>query len=206
MFKLYSFLIGYLIGSVQFAYIYAKVFNNIDIREHGSGNAGMTNISRVIGSKAGIIVFVLDILKGLIAFNLCGYLFGGSFFLKEGSVLFGIYGGLGAIIGHDFPFYLKFKGGKGVATTLGFLLFINPVIAIITYVSGFLVAFFSKYISLAALTMNTIFVVLMIIFKMPLEAIILMVIVALLCYYQHRGNILRIIKKEERKFFFKKNK
>lgn len=206
MFKLYSFLIGYLIGSVQFAYIYAKVFNNIDIREHGSGNAGMTNVTRVLGSKAGMIVFIFDILKGIISFNLCGYLFGGSYLLKEGSILFGMYAGLGSIIGHDFPFYLKFKGGKGVATTLGFLLFVNPIAAILTYISGFIVAFTSKYISLAALTMNTLFVIFMVIFKMPKEAIILMSIIMMLCYYQHRGNIFRMIKGVERKFYFKKDK
>lgn len=204
MFRIYCFLIGYLIGCIQSAYIVGKIFGKIDIREHGSGNAGMTNITRVMGAKAGIFVFIFDILKGLIAFNICGLLFKGSAFLSDGSVLFGIYGGVGAIIGHDFPFYLKFKGGKGVATTLGFLLFINPIIAIITYISGFIVAFSTKYISLAALVMNLLFVILMAIFKMPLESIILMLISAILCYYQHRGNIYRLIKGEERKFSFKK--
>lgn len=204
MFRIYCFLIGYLIGCVQSAYIVGKIFGKIDIREHGSGNAGMTNITRVMGAKAGMFVFIFDILKGLIAFNICGLLFGGSAFFSAGSVLFGIYGGIGAIIGHDFPFYLKFKGGKGVATTLGFLLFINPIIAIITYISGFIVAFSTKYISLAALVMNLLFVILMVILKMPLEAIILMLISAILCYYQHRGNIYRLIKGEERKFSFKK--
>lgn len=204
MFRIYCFLIGYFIGCIQSAYIVGKIFGKIDIREHGSGNAGMTNVTRVMGAKAGLFVFVFDILKGLIAFNLCGLIFGGSSFLSSGSVLFGIYGGLGAIIGHDFPFYLKFKGGKGVATTLGFFLFINPTIAIITYISGFITAFTTKYISLAALVMNLLFVILMGIFKMNLEAIILMCVSTTLCFYQHRGNILRLIKGEERKFSFKK--
>lgn len=204
MFRIYCFLIGYFIGCIQSAYIVGKIFGKIDIREHGSGNAGMTNVTRVMGAKAGLFVFVFDILKGLIAFNLCGLIFGGSAFLSSGSVLFGIYGGLGAIIGHDFPFYLKFKGGKGVATTLGFFLFINPTIAIITYISGFIVAFTTKYISLSALVMNLLFVILMVIFKMNLEAIILMCVSTTLCFYQHRGNILRLIKGEERKFSFKK--
>lgn len=206
MFRLYCFLIGYFIGCIQSAYIVGKIFGKIDIREHGSGNAGMTNVTRVMGAKAGMFVFIFDILKGIIAFNLCGMIFEGSAFLSQGNVLFGIYGGLGAIIGHDFPFYLKFKGGKGVATTLGFLLFINPIIAIITYVSGFITAFSTKYISLAALVMNLLFLILMIVIKMPLEAIILMAISCSLCYYQHRGNIVRLVKGEERKFSFKKNK
>ena len=204
MFRIYCLIIGYFIGCIQSAYIVGKIFGKIDIREHGSGNAGMTNVTRVLGAKAGIFVFIFDILKGLIAFNLCTFIFGEKTFFPT-NVLFGIYGGIGAILGHDFPFYLKFKGGKGVATTLGFYLFINPIIAIITYVTGFITAFFTKYISLSALTMNLLFVLLMIIFKMPFEAIILMAISMAICYYQHRGNILRLIKGEERKFSFKKN-
>lgn len=204
--RLLSFIIGYFIGCVQSAYIVGKLVGKIDIREHGSGNAGMTNVTRVLGAKAGIFVFVFDILKGLIAFNLCNFIFSGNWFLQSGSVLYGIYGGFGAIIGHDFPFYLKFKGGKGVATTLGFLLFVNPKIAIITYVIGFLVAFVSKYISLASLTITLLFVVLMIVVKMQVEEIMIMAIVMFLCYYQHRDNIKRLIKGQERKFSFKKSK
>lgn len=202
--RILSFFIGYFIGCIQSAFIVGKVVGKIDIREHGSGNAGMTNVTRVLGAKAGIFVFVFDILKGLIAFNLCNFLFGGSIFLGEGTILYGVYGGFGAIIGHDFPFYLKFRGGKGVATTLGFLFFVNPFIAIITYVAGFLVAYITKYISLASLVMTLLFVILMVVIKMPLEEIIIMALVTILCYYQHRDNIKRLIKREERKFSFKK--
>ncbi|WP_317368187.1 glycerol-3-phosphate 1-O-acyltransferase PlsY [uncultured Tyzzerella sp.] len=203
--RILSFIIGYFIGCIQSAFIVGKLIAKIDIREHGSGNAGMTNVTRVLGAKAGIFVFVFDILKGLIAFNLCNFIFGGSLFLSGDSVLYGVYAGFGAIIGHDFPFYLKFKGGKGVATTLGFLLFVNPVIAIITYVIGFIVAFITKYISLSSLVMTLIFVIFMVISKMPFEEIFIMAIVTALCYYQHRENIKRLIKGEERKFSFKKN-
>lgn len=197
-----SFFVGYILGSIQFAFIIGKIYG-IDIRKHGSGNAGMTNVTRVLGAKYGIFVFIFDILKGLIAFNLCKFFIGqtGDFLL-----ICGMYGGLGAIIGHDFPFYLKFKGGKGTATTLGFLLFINPKIAIITYIVGFLVASITKYISLASLIITFIFPIFMIIEKMDIESVIIMVIVMILCYYQHRGNIKRLIKKEERKFSFKRNK
>ncbi len=199
--RILSFFVGYLIGCVQFAYIIGKMVGNIDIREHGSGNAGMTNVTRVLGAKAGILVFIFDILKGVIAFNLCNLIFGGN----DLSILYGVYGGFGAIIGHDFPFYLKFKGGKGVATTLGFLLFVNPILAIITYLVGFIVAYISKYISLASLVMTLLFVILMFITKMPLEETFVMALVTILCYYQHRENIKRLIKGEERKFSFKKS-
>ena len=202
--RLISFIIGYFIGCIQSAFIVGKLIGKIDIREHGSGNAGMTNVTRVLGAKAGIFVFICDILKGLIAFNLCNFIFGGSLFSNNADVLYGVYAGFGAIIGHDFPFYLKFKGGKGTATTLGFLLFVNPLIAIITYIIGFITAFVSKYISLASLVMTLVFPILMIIVKMPFETIIIMAIVMILCYYQHRDNIKRLIKGEERKFSFKK--
>ena len=205
MFRLYCFLIGYFIGCIQFAYIICKIFGKIDIREHGSGNAGMTNVTRVMGAKAGVLVFILDILKGIIAFNICSFIFFGTTF-KEVNILAGLYGGFGAIIGHDFPFYLKFKGGKGVATTLGFLLFLNPIIALITYICGFITGFFSRYISLAALVMHTIFLILMIIFKISLESIFIVFICVVLCYYQHRGNIKRLINGNERKFSLKKDK
>lgn len=197
--RLFSFIIGYFIGCIQFAFIIGKIVGKIDIRQYGSGNAGMTNVTRVLGAKAGIFVFIFDILKGLVAFNLCNFIFS-----NNNSVLYGVYAGFGAIIGHDFPFYLKFKGGKGVATTLGFLLFVNPIIAIITYVIGFIIAFTSKYISLASLVMTLIFPIFMFVVKMPFEEIFIMLLVMILCYYQHRGNIKRLIKGEERKFSFKK--
>lgn len=203
--RLISFIIGYFIGCIQSAFIVGKLIGKIDIREHGSGNAGMTNVTRVLGAKAGIFVFICDILKGLVAFNLCNFIFCGSIFSNDYNVLYGVYAGFGAIIGHDFPFYLKFKGGKGTATTLGFLLFVNPFIAIITYIIGFLTAFVSKYISLASLVMTLVFLILMIVVKMPLETIIIMAIVMILCYYQHRDNIKRLINGKERKFSFKKN-
>lgn len=199
--RLISFIIGYFIGCIQSAFIVGKLVGKIDIREHGSGNAGMTNVTRVLGAKAGMFVFICDILKGLIAFNLCKFIFSDS----DLSGLYATYAGFGAIIGHDFPFYLKFKGGKGTATTLGFLLFVNPIIATVTYVIGFITAFVSKYISLASLVMTAVFVALMVVVKMPLEQILIMAIVMILCYYQHRDNIKRLIKGEERKFSFKKN-
>lgn len=204
MFRLYCFLIGYFIGCIQSAFIAGKLIAKIDIREHGSGNAGMTNVTRVLGAKAGVFVFIFDILKGILAFNICALIFKEGAFLKDGSILYGLYGGFGAIIGHDFPFYLKFKGGKGTATTLGFLLFVNPIIAVITYILGFITAFTTKYISLASLVMTLVFFIFMILIKMPLEVILIMFIVMLLCYYQHRENIKRLLKKEERKFSFKK--
>lgn len=205
MFRFICILIGYFIGCIQSAFIVGKLMANIDIRDYGSGNAGTTNVTRVLGAKAGVIVFVLDILKGVLAFVICSLIFkGGGTFLGKSSILAGVYAGFGAILGHDFPFYLKFKGGKGTATTLGFILFINPFVAIITYVIGFIVVFITRYISLASLVMTLVCFLTMILFKLEFEAIIIMFLVMLLSYYQHLDNIKRLIKREENKFSFKK--
>lgn len=207
MFRLICILIGYGIGCLQSAFIVGKLVANIDIREHGSGNAGTTNITRILGAKAGVIVFILDVIKGVLSFIICSLIFkGGGTFLGENSILPGVYGGIGAILGHDFPFYLKFKGGKGTATTLGFILFINPYVALITYVFGFIVVFITRYISFASLVMTLICFILMILFKLEIEAIIIMFFVMILSYYQHIGNIKRLIKNEESKFSFKKSR
>lgn len=205
MFRLICILIGYFIGCIQSAFIVGKLMANIDIRDYGSGNAGTTNVTRVLGAKAGVIVFILDILKGVLAFVICSLIFkGGGTFLGKSSILAGVYAGFGAILGHDFPFYLKFKGGKGTATTLGFILFINPFVAITTYVIGFTVVFITRYISLASLVMTLICFLTMILFKLEFEAIIVMFFVMILSYYQHLDNIKRLIKREENKFSFKK--
>ena len=110
--------IGYLFGLFQTAYIYGKI-HGIDIRQYGSGNAGTTNTLRVLGTKAGLIVFAGDVLKCVFAVVICSALFGKSH--PDMVYLFKIYAAAGAILGHNFPFYLHFKGGKGIAATAGLI-------------------------------------------------------------------------------------
>ena len=206
MFRIYCILIGYLIGCIQFAFIIAKINSKIDIREHGSGNAGTTNVIRILGAKAGIMVFILDILKGVFAFIIASKIFdGGGTFLGEKTILPGIYAGFGAILGHDFPFYLKFKGGKGTATTIGFTLFINPIVATLTYILGFGTIFITKYVSLGSLVMSFVCLISMIFLKLETEAIIIMAIVLIVSYYKHFDNIKRLLTKKENKLSFKKH-
>ena len=119
MVRIYCLLIGYVFGLFQTAYIYGKA-HGIDIREHGSGNAGTTNALRVLGRKAGLIVFAGDTIKCILAVVVTGLLFDKSH--PDMIYLLKIYAAAGAILGHNFPFYLNFKGGKGIAATAGMVL------------------------------------------------------------------------------------
>ena len=205
MFRLICLVIGYAIGCIQTAFIVGKLMGHIDIRNFGSGNAGTTNVTRVLGAKAGAIVFIGDILKGVIAFVICSVIFnGGGTFFSGDSLIPGIYAGVGVILGHDFPFYLKFRGGKGIASTLGIILCINPIVAVVTYVLGFVAVVITKYISMSSLVMTLACPIIMLLLRLEKEAVIIMFLVMALAYYQHRGNIKRLLKGEENKFSIKK--
>lgn len=180
---------------------------HIDIRDYGSGNAGFTNTARVLGKKAGAIVFVMDLFKVIVAYHICAAIFDGSgSFVQGTSLLPGIYGGIGAVLGHNFPCYLKFKGGKGIACTLGLMLCVDWKIALITYAVGLVIFIAKMYISLASLSMAVLFPILMVVFKLPLEETLLMVVLCILAYIKHISNIKRLIAGNENKFGFNKVK
>ena len=208
MFRIICLLIGYFIGCIQVAYIVGKLTAKIDIREHGSGNAGSTNITRVLGAKAGMIVFVADVLKGISGFLICTLLFDGdsSFFSgnSEMSIVAGLYGGLGVVLGHNFPFQLKFKGGKGVASGLGVILCTNLLMAFSIYCFGTVAVAATKYISMASLVMAFIFPIFMYFYNFPIEAVAVGAVLMFLSFYQHRTNIVRIANGTENKFNPKK--
>ncbi len=204
-------LIGYLFGMFQTAYFYGKL-KGIDIRKHGSGNAGTTNTLRVLGTKAGGIVLAGDMLKCILAIALTALLFGKS----HGDMLYllKIYTAAGCIIGHDFPFYLSFKGGKGIACTAGFLIgfhwsFIPVCLA------AFLIPFLTThFVSLGSLCVYAAFLLLAVIegqagvFGMAqphlTELYVIAFLLAALACYQHRANIVRLMRGEERKTYLKK--
>src|SRR5690625_4850054 len=139
-------IIAYILGSIPFALIVGKIGYKVDVREHGSGNLGATNAFRVLGTKAGIIVVLADILKGTIATLIP--LFVGIFYDVEVSrLVIGVF----AVIGHTYPVFAKFKGGKAVATSGGIMLGVNPLlflIMVLTFLTGL---YFSKYVSLASM-------------------------------------------------------
>ena len=199
--------IGYAFGCIQTAYITGRVVKNIDVREHGSGNAGMSNVLRTVGRRAGLTVFICDILKAVTAFVVCSLIFngGGSFFADGLPLQPGVYAGLGVLLGHNFPFFLKFKGGKGIASTLGVMLAIDWRAAVLVYVVGAVILAATKYISLTSMTIVILFPIFLIIFGHGTEIWIATFLMAAMAIYLHRSNIQRLISGTERKLdLFKK--
>lgn len=142
---------AYLIGSICSAVWIGKAYYGIDVRQHGSGNSGATNTFRVLGKKPGAVVMLLDIFKGWTATSLAGFLVIFNAIEPEQLIVFQlIYGALG-VLGHIFPVYERFKGGKGVATLLGMMLAIEPVVALMCIAIFVIVLFASKYVSLGSM-------------------------------------------------------
>lgn len=212
--RLVCLAIGYCLGLIQTAYFYGKM-KGIDIRQHGSGNAGTTNTLRVLGTKAGLIVLLGDILKTILAVVIVTLLFKNSH--PDTIYLLKLYAGTGAILGHNFPFYMNFKGGKGIAATAGLVLSFHPyfiVVGVILFFGAFVT---THYVSLGSLLVYAGLMIQMVVcgqmglFEgMPQTNLIEMYIVTafltVMAYYKHRTNIVRLIKGEERKTYLKKKK
>ena len=207
--------IGYLFGLFQTAYIYGKA-HGIDIRNHGSGNAGTTNTLRVLGTKAGLIVFAGDVLKCILAVVVVRLLFGNTH--PDTIYLLMLYTGAGAILGHNFPFYLNFKGGKGIAATAGLILSFHPYfipVGVVLFFGTFLI---THYVSLGSLLVYAGFMIEMVICgqlgvfggmtQVQLyELYAVAAFLTVMAYWKHRENIGRLLKGNERKtYLFKKNK
>ncbi len=210
--RILCIVIGYCFGLFQTGYIYGRL-HGIDIRTQGSGNAGTTNALRTLGKKAGAITFLGDVLKCAIAIGV-GYLLVGRLHPEIATVL-KFYTGVGVIVGHNYPFYLKFKGGKGIAASGGMMLGLHPFFAllgIITFASAFTL---THYVSVGSLFMYASFLIEVVVFgqlgyfHIPAEQLTeIYIIIALLtaeAYYKHIPNIKRLIHKEEGKIYlFKK--
>ncbi len=206
-------LIGYGFGSISTSYLYGKA-KGIDVREHGSGNAGTTNTLRVMGRKAGAIVLAGDMLKTFLAILLTWLIF--HWFFPDMDYLLRIYTGAGVILGHDYPFYMKFKGGKGIACSGAMILSFYWGIIPASVVIFFGIFFMTHYVSLASIFLYLGFMAQLLIFGqggllgMSQPALIEMYIVAALltalALFQHRENIKRLIKGEERQTILKKTK
>lgn len=205
--------IGYLFGNFQTAYILGKM-KGIDIREYGSGNAGTTNAIRVLGTKAGLTVFVGDMLKSLFALILVGLLFGKSH--PESVYLLKSWAFMGVVLGHDFPFYMNFKGGKGVAVVAGFIFGFHWSFIPTGILLFFVPYLTTKYVSLGSLLLYLgTFIQLVIegctgmfgnLGPMLPEIIIIQGILTFMAWYRHRENIGRLLAGKERKtYIFKRN-
>ncbi len=186
-------IVSYFIGNVNFGKILSKA-HNVDLTKRGSGNLGATNMYRTMGAKMGYLTLLLDALKG-IAVSLAGYfVFGGIGGYPDN--LIGLYScGLAAIIGHIFPVINKFKGGKGISTTMGVFLVAQPVVTLITFVVCFVLVWFVKYVSLASLILVTVGVVAqnLMLPEPNLTISILTFAIFVLTWFAHRKNIERLI-------------
>jgi len=186
-------LFSYLIGAVPTGYLFGRLLKGIDIRQYGSGNIGATNVWRVLGKKIGIVTLIIDILKGLAAVTLIAHFFSATPLIC----------GLAAILGHNFPIYLKFRGGKGVATSVGVVLGLAPNVlgtAIFVWTG---VLFLTKYVSLASMIAGLSLPLLSILFGYPPSMHWFSLVLGILVIIQHRANIKRFLKGEEKRFFRK---
>jgi len=198
---------AYLLGSIPSSVWIGKWFFNKDIREYGSGNAGTTNTFRVLGTLPGIAVFAIDIFKGFSAVSLVYF---AHQYIPESTKFINfelLLGGL-AVMGHIFPIYVGFKGGKGVATLLGIVLAIHPLAAFISFLIFTFVLLATKYVSLSSMIAGLIFPFLIIfVFKETVISLILFsIIISVLLIITHQKNIVRLLAREENKVRFKRDK
>ena len=203
--------VGYIFGLLQTGYIIGRL-NGIDIRSVGSKNAGTTNTLRSLGAKAGVITLVGDAFKCVFAILLCRFIFKES--CADRLFLISLYAGLGAILGHNFPFYLKFKGGKGIACTAGIIISFGLMPVIIGVIVFFTTFFVTHYVSLCSLLLYVVFFILTVIagqngllgMAQPylIESYIVVFVMMAMAFIRHKDNIIRLASGTERKTYIKK--
>jgi acyl phosphate:glycerol-3-phosphate acyltransferase len=198
MIFLYIILIiaSYFIGAIPTGVILAKAFAGRDIRQEGSGNIGATNVTRVLGKKVGTLTLVGDLLKGFIP------VWAGYHLVSSLEVVCLM--GLAAFLGHLFPVYLKFKGGKGVATALGVFLYLSPIVILIEVIIFAFAVGIWKYVSLGSIITAASMPLLLLMIAFPKPVVLLSIIFAILIVIKHRSNIQRLLSGTENKFGAKK--
>ncbi len=203
LYKIGILILAYLVGSVPTSVWIGRAFFGIDVRQHGSKNAGSTNAMRVLGWKAGLAVLVIDIFKGWLAVNLIHLT---NYYIPETGdfVEFQLLLGLAAIIGHIFPVYVGFRGGKGVATLFGLVLAINPEPTLMCIGVFVITLILTKYVSLSSMIAAFAFPILVIfVFKDTTPSLVLFsLMLAVLLLFTHQKNLERLLRKQERKVLF----
>lgn len=198
-----SVLLSYVIGSINFAVIFSKIFSNTDVREHGSGNAGTTNVMRVSGPVAGVLTFVFDFAKGSAAVLLSKFILSGAEITYEVQLLF--ISAIFCMLGHAFPLFFGFKGGKCVATAIGTILVLDWKVAVIAVAVYLILMIFTKIVSLSTLSAALSAVIVMFIFRYDdVISCLLVAVMCLIVFLRHIPNIKRLIKGEEKKLKIKK--
>ncbi len=203
-------IIAYLIGSINFSVIFSKKMAGFDVREKGSGNAGTTNMLRSVGKKAAAITLLCDILKGVVAI-IAAILIGNLFNASNKAILVQI-AGIAVVIGHTFPIFFGFKGGKGVATSLGILIMSNWEIGLICLAVGVTLIIITKMVSVGSCMAAILFAVLTFFIKDNYivsegsSYLVYSIILAAFILFNHRSNIVRLIQGKENKISFKSKK
>lgn len=189
--------IAYLLGNISGGMIFGKLLFNKDIRDYGSKNAGTTNALRVFGIKAGVLTFIIDVLKSLLACFIGMKLLGLS-----GILLAGIF----VVIGHNWPIFLNFKGGKGIASSFGFIMFLDYKIAIVAIIIFIIIVILTKYISLGSMLTTTLVLPISYIFfgYRNIYVLLTFLFLASLSIFRHNSNIIRLINGNENKIKIKK--
>ena len=205
MLRILLLIIGYFIGNIETGYIFGKI-HKMDIRNYGSGNAGATNTLRVLGAKAGLVVFLGDFCKSLIPCLVVRFIFRDNVSL---SYIYMLYIGLGVVLGHNFPFYLGFKGGKGVASTAGIIMALDIRIAVVCLIVFIITVAITRYVSLGSIFVMIILIGMSHFFvkfsygfgegASPMEFRLLTAAVGLLSMFMHRANIKRLLGGTENK-------
>ena len=193
-------ILGYLIGAIPFGVIIGRLTRGIDVRDYGSGSMGMTNVLRTVGAGAGVLVFLADLTKGAAAVAFAWLIFASL----PAMVAWGqVAGGVAAVIGHSWPVYVGFRGGRGVTTGFGALLMIAWPVGLICFAIFLIVVALSRYVSLGSMLAGLSMLVVMIPFVLlnlePFAYLVYGLIVAPLIIFRHRGNIQRLLSGTERK-------
>ena len=201
-------IIAYLLGSISFSVIISKKMAGFDVREKGSGNAGSTNVLRTVGKKAAILTLICDCLKGIVAILIA--VLASKIVKGTDAGLLVQLAGVAVVIGHTFPIFFKFKGGKGVATSLGVLLIINWQIGLICLVFALTLMALTRFVSLGSVSAAILFPILTIFIQenyiVPGNYIIFGVVLAAILVFNNRANVKRLLTGTENKLSFKKSK
>ncbi len=202
-----ALVLAYLLGSIPTSVWIGKWFFNLDIRTHGSGNAGATNTIRVLGLKAGVPVLLFDVFKAWLAVHLSTWFTNPAFSDNQAVIYWIILGGL-AVLGHVFPVFAGFHGGKGVASLVGVIMALYPAAFFVILVFFILVMFATRIVSVSSISSSVIFpfVVIFLFHETRPPLVILAIAVALFVPYTHRENIKRLLNGTEKKFDFGKNR
>ncbi|MDH4615996.1 glycerol-3-phosphate 1-O-acyltransferase PlsY [Brevibacillus sp. AY1] len=196
---LLAWVISYFIGSISFSYLITKKIAGIDIRSQGSGNMGATNTLRVLGKGPGIAVLVLDATKGLLAM-------GTTHLLTGGDPLAYAVSGLFAIAGHNWPIFFGFRGGKGIATTLGVALGFSPLAFLIGGIAAVITIMITRYVSLGSLILVTILPIVIFVLDKPIAFWWTSLVLTVFAYIRHHNNIRNLLAGTERKLGDKTNR